>query len=372
MSSPIGDDMTVQRLREQRPFAELIQLLQAHPDTLEAVRETNPALAAIIDQNQSSLFPQRHQVVGGRKRGHFSDDSPRFKKLRKLEKSDRIFLESALLECILLHLPRNQAVFFQRVCKGVQQTMKYGAIQEYLHGIPSTRQCGQRILQWRREKISDFISLISTSVAVVSKTTQTACIHGYGGEMFMDPNEPAYQTLRMGSDIVRAEILQNSNCQRPCLIDTGLTQCHLNPGPLKRLMCALLVKAWYSKDEHHYAMQPETFRITCTAILDSITFTKFRMPPDFSKPKPLNTFEATISYVFLEMATNTESRSDGLSYGKFSNDTAKGMVLCRKGILDNFRVARSASWTLEQMCFIVDRIPEEHFVKCRDECAEIF
>ena len=29
-----------------------------------------------------------------------------------------------------------------------------------------------------------------------------------------------------------------------------------------------------------------------------------------------------------------------LSYGKLGGDTVKGMVLCQKGIWDNFRVAR--------------------------------
>lgn len=40
----------------------------------------------------------------------------------------------------------------------------------------------------------------------------------------------------------------------------------------------------------------------------------------------------------------------------------------RRAILKESQVARCSSWIIEQVIWIVDRIPEEHFATCRDHC----
>lgn len=170
-------------------------------------------------------------------------------------------------------------------------------------------------------------------------------------------------------------VLKNTQCAKPCLLEgENLSRCNLNPGPFKRLICAVLVAACDANTKYSHPMQPDAYQITCDATLvQNITWSDYRQGGYFSLPAPDNVFEATINWVFMELFNYSERRIPAFGYGGLvgDKDSAKAAVLCRARLWKEFRVARSTSWTLEQICYIVDRIPEEHFLACRDLCGEI-
>lgn len=235
--------------------------------------------------------------------------------------------------------------------------------------MPSNRKVGREILQFRGERISDFLQQVGLVPQPNLIPTRRSCIQGYGGEVFVNSDEKAYQR----DDAMVDRVLRNTQCSKPCLLEGDLSSCNLNPGPLKRLICALLAAAWDAKTKYSHAMHPDRFQITCDATLvQNIEWSDYRMRGDFSLPAPKNIFDATINWVFMKLFYYSEKRINDFAYGKLAGDKdcAKAMVLCQAKIRKEFRVARSMSWSLEQTCYIIDRIPEEHFVACRDLCGK--
>ena len=81
----------------------------------------------------------------------------------------------------------------------------------------------------------------------------------------------------------------------------------------------------------------------------------------FSKPRPKTTSEATVNWVFESLASYASTRNNLICDGAAIDDMdyVKGMTLGDSDIMKAFRVART--WSLEQTCYIVDRIPDSHF-----------
>jgi hypothetical protein len=291
------------------------------------------------------------------------NDAPAVKRPRRPDAADRVFSTSELLGRIISFVPRSDITLIQRVSKRFLAITKFGPIQEYLHHVPSNSKAGGEVLQFRGERISDFLRQVSLPPDSILVPTRESCIQGFGGEDFIDKDDKAYRRINEKAD----SVLRNTQCAKPCLLEQDFSSCNLNPGPFKRIVCALLLAAWNAKAEYPNAMQPGTFQITCDArTLQNIEWSEYRMGGTFSQPPPENTFEATINWVFMELSHYTISRIGSFGYAKFANnkDCAKAMVLCQAQIWKEFRIARSMSWTLEQVCYIVERIPEEHFVCC--------
>lgn len=230
----------------------------------------------------------------------------------------------------------------------------------------------RRVLQIKPilgKSVSDFLQQVGLVPQSHLILTRKSCIQGYGGEVFIDRNENAYKS----DNAIVDRVMRNTQCSKPCLLEGDVSLCNLNPGPFKRLICALLAAAWDAKAKYSHAMQPGTFQITCDATsVQNIEWSDYRMRGNFSLPAPDNTFEATINWIFMKLFHYSESRIQAFACGKLAGDKdyAKATILCQARVQKEFRVARSTSWTLEQVCYIVDRIPEEHFAACRDSCGK--
>lgn len=310
----------------------------------------------------SSSMPKRKATTG---------DTSATKKRRRTNTAEQVFAIPELFERIIRSVPRNDITLIQRVSRSFFNISKFGPIQEYLHHVPSNDKAGREILHFRKERISDFIQQVCLVPHLSLTPTHGSCIQGYGGEIFVDKDDKAYKRNNEMID----HILRNTKCAKPCLLkgDWTRTSCNLNPGPFKRIVCALLAAAWNANAKFAHPMQPNTYQITCDATLvQNIKWSKYAMNGKFGVPSPKNTFEATINWVFCDLFMYTEDRIQSFGYALVAGDKdcAKRMVLCQAKILKEFRVARSASWTLEQTCYIVDRIPEEFFRHCRDSCGE--
>ncbi|KAK6437038.1 hypothetical protein LTR95_006769 [Oleoguttula sp. CCFEE 5521] len=102
--------------------------------------------------------------------------------------------------------------------------------------------------------------------------------------------------------------------------------------------------------------------------MEHIEWSEYRVDAAVSQPPPRSTFEATINWVFLVLAYYTESRICDYGYNETfgHKHCAKARLLCQTQIWKEFRIARSTSWTLEQICYIIDRVPEEQYTHCRE------
>jgi hypothetical protein len=169
-----------------------------------------------------------------------------------------VFSISKLFERIISFVPRNDITFLQRVSKGFLNITKFGPVQEYLHHVPSNGRAGRETLQFRGEQITS-----RSSISTQLDPTRKSCIQGYGGEQFIERDEKAYKR----DDEMVDRVLRNTQCAKPCLLEKDLSSCNLNPGPFKKLICALLAAAWDAKTRYSRPMQPDTFQITCDATL---------------------------------------------------------------------------------------------------------
>lgn len=105
------------------------------------------------------------------------------------------------------------------------------------------------------------------------------------------------------------------------------------------------------------------FEITCDGrLLGNIEWEGYRMSGEFGKPCPNNTFDATVNWVFELLALYSRTRSDLICSGAAIDDMdyIKGTTLGNSDIMEAFRVARGTSWSLEQTCYILDRISEKN------------
>ncbi|KAM0703923.1 hypothetical protein Q7P35_008929 [Cladosporium inversicolor] len=291
------------------------------------------------------------------------------KRPKQVHAAEQVFSTPELFGRIATFIPRNDIRLIQRVSQSFRRITKSGPFQEYLHHVPSARKAGREILRFRGERISDFLQQVGLVPQSHLILTRKSCIQGYGGEVFVDRNENAYKSDNAMVD----RVMRNTQCSKPCLLEGDLAVCNLNPGPFKRLICALLAAAWDAKARYSHAMQPGTFQITCDATsVQNIEWSDYRMRGNFSLPAPDNTFEATINWIFMKLFHYSESRIQAFACGQLAGDKdyAKATILCQTRVQKEFRVARSTSWTLEQVCYIVDRIPEEHFAACRDSCGK--
>lgn len=245
--------------------------------------------------------------------------------------------------------------------------------------VPTTPELDLERLGFRREIVSAFIQerrVPETPPSAGERSSdhtlspdelpnQQTCVSGRGGEAFIDTGDKAYQ----GSNPLIHDIITNAGCGSPCLLNQHqLTNCNLNPGPFKRLMWAILVEAWKTNHKFAEPMQPDTFSITCDAyVVGDVTWTPFRLL-EFVEPRPNDTFESTISWIFSTMNSYSSgrmiyfSRSAGLG----NIDTLRRVLLCPRSIDEEFQLSRSKNWTLEQTCFIIDSVTEDPYVFCRD------
>jgi hypothetical protein len=103
-----------------------------------------------------------------------------------------------------------------------------------------------------------------------------------------------------------------------------------------------------------------------------VVWTPFKLTR-FAKPRPNDTFEATINWIFLHMDAYTGRRMDSFSRSiALGNlDTLRKVLLCPRSIDNKFQLSRSENWKLEQICFIIDSVTEDPYVFCRDNhCVE--
>ena len=266
-----------------------------------------------------------------------------------------------LLDHIIRFVPKDKVKKLGGVSKWFQNMIKYGPIQEYLYDVPPKGKVG--IFSFRGERIEDYVRYIAPGSQPSLEQAHESCIHGYGGEGFIDRNDEVYRDIT-SEDIEM--ILENKHCAKPCLLDsTRLAHCNLSPGPFERLMCTLLVKAWDADGDSESTStapsQPSNFKIICDGrLLGDIGWEKYRMGGKFSKPPPKTTSEATVNWVFESLASYASTRNDLICGGAAIDDMdyVKGMTLGDSDIMKAFRAARGTSWSLEQTCYIVDRIPE--------------
>ena len=239
--------------------------------------------------------------------------------------------------------------------------IEYGPVQEYRYDVPPKGKVG--MLLFRGEKIGDYLYRIAPGSQPSLKQTYESCIQGYGGEIFIDRDDGAYKDITQEDIEI---ILENKHCARPCLLDSKrLAFSNLSPGPFKRLMYILLVKAWDSWGLHESTstvpLQPSHFEITCDGrLFGDIEWEAYCMGGEFSKPCPKNTFEATVNWIFELLTLYSRTRNDLICSGAAIDDVdyLKGTTLGHNDIMKAFRAARGTSWSLEQTCYIIDRISE--------------
>lgn len=254
---------------------------------------------------------------------------------------ERVFSIPELGERILRFLPRDQIRCLRTVCKRFLALEKYGGVQEYIHDVPPQGKVGEEVLQFCGKKIADFVAQVGTHHQERSKIlTRLSCVQGYDGEGFLETGDAVY---------------------------------NLTPDHLKRIICTLLAIAWSQNDQTNdqttmntvtVPMQPGKFDITCDAsVIQDISWTTYCMTGEFSRPRPKTTFEATVNWVFELLALYSASRLRNIHHRPLARASRfkEAMILQRGHSIERtFRVARDTSWSLEQICYIVDRIPEEH------------
>lgn len=283
----------------------------------------------------------------------------------KRDPAKHVWSITELGERIFRFVPREEVQGLQRVCKQFSALTKFGGVEEYMYDVPAKRKAGKEKLQFRREKIADFVAQVESfhqNQSFVS--TLQSCIQGYGGERFVDRHDIAYKNM-LPEDA--RMILENKHCAEPCQLDsTDLAACNLNPGPFKRILCLLLVQAQrFDKVIEKMGkepMQPHSFQVTCDAkLVGDIRWTKYCMKGKFSELQPRTTFEATVNWIFELLAQYSETRNANIQDGGFVEeiDYVKAMTFWPHRIEAAFRTARYKSRSLEQTCYIVDRIPEE-------------
>jgi hypothetical protein len=291
---------------------------------------------------------------------HYSSKSKR-QKLASETPGQRTMSTVELLDRIIRFVPKDKVKSLRGVSTWFRKMIEYGPVQEYLYDVPPKGKVG--VLLFRGEKIEDHIYRIAPGSQPSLEQKHESCIQGYGGEGFIDRDDEAYKDIKP-EDIEM--ILENKHCARPCLLDSKrLAYSILSPGPFKRLMCTLLAKAWdaggVNKSTSTVPLQPFHFKITCDArLLGDIEWEEYCMAGEFSKPWPKNTFEATVNWVFELLALYSRTRDDLICSGAAIDDMdyIKGTTLGNSELLKAFRVARGTSWSLEQTCYIVDRISE--------------
>jgi hypothetical protein len=249
----------------------------------------------------------------------------------------RVFSIPELGARILRFLPRDQIRCLRTVCKQFLALNKNSGVQEYTHDVPPQGKVGEEVLQFCGKKIADFVAQVGTHHQERSKIlTRLSCVQGYDGEGFLETGDAVYD---------------------------------LTPEHLKRIVCTLLAIAWSHNDQKTkntvtVPMQPGKFDITCDAsVIQDVSWTAYCMTGEFSRPRPETTFEATVNWVFELLALYSASRLENLPCCPLARASRfkEAMILQRGHSIERtFRVARDTSWSLEQICYIVDRIPEEH------------
>jgi hypothetical protein len=291
------------------------------------------------------------QRVFTNKRQKLTSETPGQRALSMVEVLDRI----------IRSVPKDKVRNLRGVSIWFRQMIEYGPVREYLYDVPPKGKVG--VLLFRGEKIGDYVYCIAPGSQPSLEQTHESCIQGYGGEGFINRDDEAYRDITLEDTEM---ILENQHCARPCLLDSTRLACsNLSPGPFKRLMYTLLAKAWEAdgvvKSEPTVLSKPSHFKITCDArIFGDIEWEEYCMSGEFSKPWPNNSFEATVNWVFDLLALYSGTRNDLIYSGAAIDDMdyLKGTTLGNSELKKAFRVARGTSWSLEQTCYIVDRIPE--------------
>ena len=89
-----------------------------------------------------------------------------------------------------------------------------------------------------------------------------------------------------------------------------------------------------------------------------------RISGKFAEPPPQNTFKETVNSVFEIFSSSTKEPIRAFAIGTEHQDTKRSVVLCPEHVWKEFQIARSGPWTLEQVLWTVDRIPEMHAPAC--------
>ena len=293
----------------------------------------------------------------------FHDDSTQKRQKHNPKTSvQQTFSTVELLDRIIRFVPRDKVKDLRDVSTWFRSMIAYGPIQEYIYDVPPKGKVG--VLNFRGEKIEDYVRHIPPGSQSSMEQKHESCIQGYGGEGFVNRRDEAYKDITPEDEDM---ILDNIHCARPCLLDsTRLAHCNLSPGPFKRLVCTILAKAWntdgMSKSTPTVLLQPLHFKITCDGrLFGGIEWGKYSVGGEFSKPPARNTFEATVNWIFELLALYARTRDDVICSGAAIDDMdyIKGTTLTDSDIMKAFRVAHGTSWSLEQTCYIIDRIPEK-------------
>lgn len=283
---------------------------------------------------------------------------------KKQNSARRVWFSTELGERIFRSIPRNELFRLRGVCTRFSALVKYGGVQEYLHNVPPNGKVGEESLFCCGEKIADFVTQIRADHQLRNMIpAHVSCIEGYGGDRFLENGDVVHRNLSIRDLGVMVE---NERCREPCFLNSrNLVACNLTPGPLKSVMCTLLASAWNVDKTYKNAvvkepMQPDKFEVTCDArVLRNVSWTTCRITGRFSEPVPRTTFEATVNWVFELLNRYAKTRWNNLARGpSIGGDHKEAMTLKDDEIKKGFRAARDMSWSLEQTCYIIDRIPE--------------
>lgn len=312
-------------------------------------------------------------MMGGRKRkfSHYLDGTSKDnEEERKPSRPvDLVYRTTEILALIVSVIPSDQISSVRKASRRFRDVVEIAGVREKIHGVPSKSKAGTKVLSFRGEEIATYVRSIKQGSLPSGKQHYASCIQGYGGERFLDRNDPAFKNL-ISEDIDM--ILLNNLCSEPCVIDSRrLAFCNLNPGPFKRILCTILARAWeittVYKDNFRGVMQPFHFDITCDAKpISNLAWGDWDLRGYFSSPPPQNTFEATVNWVFDLLYRFAEERSrlflDHRNPSIEHLDHVKCIMVSPQEVQDAFRVARSTTWSLEQICYIVNRIPERSYL----------
>jgi hypothetical protein len=130
------------------------------------------------------------------------------------------------------------------------------------------------------------------------------------------------------------------------------------PSVLQIIYCNLLRRVITCKEVEVVCPDNEKTIATCNWAIRDIKFGPFQIRV-FNDPSPLNSLQATLSRVCLNMKQDTESRLTELGYGGYGKKPASDQVLSRIDIVKVFENSREKG--LSDMCYAIMSIKMEYF-----------
>lgn len=130
------------------------------------------------------------------------------------------------------------------------------------------------------------------------------------------------------------------------------------PSALQIIYCNLLRRVVTCKEDEVVCPDNEKTIATCNWAISDIKFQPFQIRV-FNDPSPLNSLQATLSRVCLNMKQDTESRVTELGHGGYGKKPASGQVLSRIDIVKVFENSREKG--VSDMCYAIMSIKMQDF-----------